>query len=126
LNSVSESSSNSDVQTKMMMMLMETFSKLSPVLVDKTSDKKSDWPKFLGDPKKFRAWYLSIMAQVSLPPWQELYDSTLNEVVPVTSNTALNGKLYAKLLVSLEGSALQKALFPANILGLMVYCYFMS
>jgi hypothetical protein len=47
------------------------------------------------------------MAQVSLPPCQELYDSMLNDVVNMTSNTVLNGKLYAKLLVSLEGSALQ-------------------
>jgi hypothetical protein len=106
-SSILESSSNSDVQTKLMMMLMESFSKLSTVLVDKTSDMKSDWPKFSGDSKKFCVWYLAIMAQVSLPPWQELYDSTLNDVVNVTSNTALNGKLYAKPLVSLEGSALQ-------------------
>jgi hypothetical protein len=47
------------------------------------------------------------MAQLSLPPWQELYNSTLNDTVQVTSNTVLNGKLYAKLLVSLEGPALQ-------------------
>jgi hypothetical protein len=66
LNSVLESSSSSDVQTKMMMMLTETFSKLSMVFVDKTSDTKSDWPKFSGDPKNFRAWYLAIVAQVSL------------------------------------------------------------
>jgi hypothetical protein len=59
-------------------------------IVDKMSDVKSDWPKFLGDSKKFRAWYLAIMAQVSLPPWQELYDSTLNDVVNMTSNTVLN------------------------------------
>jgi hypothetical protein len=107
LSSVLESSSDSDVQTNLMMMLTESFSKLSTVLVDKTSDMKSDWPKFLGDSKKFRAWYLAIMAQVSLPPWQELYDSMLNDVVNVTSNTVLKGKLYAKLLVFLEGSALQ-------------------
>jgi hypothetical protein len=101
------SSSSTDVQTQMMMMLTESFSKLSTILVDKTSDMKSDWPKFSGDSKKFRAWYLAIMAQFSLPPWQELYDSMLNDIVQATSNTALNGKLYAKLLVSLEGSALQ-------------------
>jgi hypothetical protein len=68
----SKSPPNKDVQTQMMMMLTETFSKLSTVLVDKTSDTKSDWPKFSGDSKKFWAWYLAIMAQVSLPPWQEL------------------------------------------------------
>lgn len=47
------------------------------------------------------------MAQLSLSPWQELYDSTLNDIISVTSNMTQNGKLYAKLLVSLEGSALQ-------------------
>jgi hypothetical protein len=100
-------SPTNDVQTQMMMMLTETFSKLSTVLVDKTYDTKSDWPKFSGDSKKDRSWYLAIMAQVSLPPWQELYEPTMNDVVSATSNATLNGKLYAKPLVSLEGSALQ-------------------
>jgi hypothetical protein len=100
-------SPTNDVQTQMMLMLTETFSKLSTALVDKTSDMKSDWPKFSGDSKRFRAWYLTIMAQISLPPWQELYDPTMNDVVSATSNATLNGKLYAKLLVSLEDSALQ-------------------
>jgi hypothetical protein len=57
-------------------MLMEPFSKLSMVLVDKNIDTKLEWPKFLGDSKKFCAWYLSIMAQSSLSPQQELYDPT--------------------------------------------------
>jgi transcriptional regulator CtsR len=47
------------------------------------------------------------MAQLSLFPWQELYDPVSNDIVQTTSNTTLNGKLYAKLLVSLEGQALQ-------------------
>jgi hypothetical protein len=47
------------------------------------------------------------MAQLSIPPWQDLYDATTNNVVETTTNTTLNGKLYAKLLVSLEGQALQ-------------------
>jgi hypothetical protein len=38
------------------------------------------------------------MAQPYLPPWQELYDITSNDVVDTTSNTTLNGKLHAKLL----------------------------
>ena len=42
-------SPTTDVQTQMMLMLTETFSKLSTALVDKTSDTKSDWPKFSGD-----------------------------------------------------------------------------
>jgi hypothetical protein len=108
-------SPTNDVQTQMMLMLTETFSKLSTALVDKTSDMKSDWPKFSGDSKKFRACYLAIMAQVSLPPWQELYDPTMNDVVSTTSNAMLNGKLYAKLLVSLEGSALQSIVSRKHI-----------
>jgi hypothetical protein len=60
------------------MMLNDTFSKLSTVIADsKSSETKSDYPKFIGDSKKFFAWYLAIMAQLSLSPWQELYDSTL-------------------------------------------------
>jgi hypothetical protein len=55
------------------------------------------------------------MAQVSLPPWQELYDPTTNDVVSTTSNVTLNGKLYAKLLVSLEGSALQSIVSRKHI-----------
>jgi hypothetical protein len=102
------SSSPQDFQAQMMMMLNDTFSKLSTVIVDsKSVDTKSDWPKFSGDSKKFKAWYLAILAQLSLPPWQDLYDSISNDIVLTTSNTTLNGKLYAKLLVSLEGQALQ-------------------
>jgi hypothetical protein len=47
------------------------------------------------------------MAQLSLLPWVELYDSVANAVISSTQNTILNGKLYAKLLVSLEGLAFQ-------------------
>jgi hypothetical protein len=50
---------------------------------------------------------MAIMSQISLSPWQELYDSTTNEPVSTTTNTQLNAKLYAKLLVSLDGSAFQ-------------------
>jgi hypothetical protein len=106
-SSCSRSSSSTDAQTQMMMMLTESFTKLSTVLVDKTSDRKSDWPKFSGDYKKFLAWYLAIMAQLSLSPRQELYDSMVNDIISSTCNIILNGTLYAKLLVSLEGLALQ-------------------
>jgi len=41
-----------DVNSQMLMMLTESFSKLSTVLSEK-SDTKSDWPKFSGDGKKF-------------------------------------------------------------------------
>jgi hypothetical protein len=46
------------------------------------------------------------MALLSLAPWTELYDSSHN-VVSTALNTSLNGKLYAKLLIVLEGVALQ-------------------
>jgi hypothetical protein len=47
------------------------------------------------------------MAQLTLSPWQKLYDSASNDIVQTTTNAILNGKLYAKLLISLEGQALQ-------------------
>ncbi len=53
--SLSESSSSvaPDVQTQMMFMLTESFSKLSTVLVDKQGDTKTEWPKFAGDSKVY-------------------------------------------------------------------------
>jgi len=98
---------NMDPQTKMMMMLTETFAKLTTTLSDKKDDTKSDWPKFSGDQKKFRPWYMAIMSQISLSPWRELYNPSTCEPVQTTTNTQLNAKLYAKLIVSLEGSAFQ-------------------
>ncbi len=109
------SSSSTDMQTQIMYMLTESFSKLSTVLLEKSSDTKSDWPKFSGDVKKFRSWYLAIIAQLSLPPWQELYDSSRYDIVSSTSNTALNGKLYAKLLLSLEGIASQNIISHTHL-----------
>jgi hypothetical protein len=98
----------------MMLMLTESFSKLSNVLVDKP-ESKNEWPKYSGDPKKFRAWYLSIMAQMSLSPWKELYDNVSNTIVPSTSNTLLNEKLYAKLITCLEGQALHDIVSRAHL-----------
>jgi hypothetical protein len=49
------------------------------------------------------------MAQLSLPPWVEFYDSSKNDVILTTTNTVLNEKLYSKLLLALEGTALQSA-----------------
>ncbi len=98
---------NMDPQTKMMLMLTETFAKLSNTLSDKKEETESEWPKFSGDQKKFRTWYMAIMSQISLPPWQDLYDPTTHDVVKTTTNTQLNAKLYAKLIVSLEGSVFQ-------------------
>jgi hypothetical protein len=41
-----------DPQTQIMMMLTVSFSKLTIDLGDKTVDLKSEWPCFLGNPKK--------------------------------------------------------------------------
>jgi len=58
----SNSSSNppQDLHSQMLSLLTETFSKLTTG----ASESKSEWPKFNGDSKKFRAWYLAIMAQL--------------------------------------------------------------
>ncbi len=113
LGGIPSSSISNDFQTQMLSLLNDTFSKLTTVITDssvKSPDAKSDWIKFAGDPKKFRSWYLAVMAQLSIAPWQELYDSSMNSVVKNTTNTALNGKLYAKVIAALEGSALQHML----------------
>jgi hypothetical protein len=82
-----------DTQNQVMMMLAESFSKLSTLMVqDKsTNDLKYEWPKFLGDTKSFKAWYLAILAHLSLPPWKDLYDASKKDFVKTTSNTLLNG-----------------------------------
>ena len=84
-------------------LLNETFTKLSTVLSESKNDAKSEWPKFSGDISKFRDWYLAIMAQISLPPWNVLYDPIKNDIVESTSNSQLNSKLYA----CLEGQAMK-------------------
>jgi hypothetical protein len=105
---VSSALLDQDVQSQMLAMLTDSPSKLSSVLSEK-SDSKSDWPKFSGDTKMFCSWYLAIMAQLSLPPWLELYDTTRNDIKPTTTNATLNGNFYSKLLLALEGSALQSS-----------------
>jgi hypothetical protein len=118
-------SSPQDFQTQMMQMMTDTLSKLSTVVVEgKSTYTKMDWPKFSGDPKTFKAWYFAILAQLSISPWQELYDSSTNDIVPTTSHTSLNGKLYAKLLVSLEGQALQSIVLCTHLRanGLLLLC----
>jgi hypothetical protein len=90
-----------DSNQQVMIMLAESFSKLSSFIIqDKGSETKYDWPKFSGDTKTFKAWYLAILAQ-------DLYDSSTKDIVKSTMNVALNGKLYAKLITCLDGSALQ-------------------
>jgi hypothetical protein len=53
----------SDIHSQMMLMMAESFSKLSMVLVETKNDSKSDWPKFSGEMKNIRDWYLSIMTK---------------------------------------------------------------
>jgi hypothetical protein len=98
-------SSSQDIQTQMMILMTESFSKLSAVFLEGKHDTKSEWPKFNGDAKRFRSWYLGVLTQLSLPPWQELYNSVTHDVVQDTQNATLNGKLYPKVLLALEGSA---------------------
>jgi len=96
--------SSHDMQQKMMLLMTESFNKLSTVFSEGKQETKAEWPKFSGDSKKFRAWYLGILTQLSLPPWQELYDSIRHDVVDSTQNASLNGKLYSKIILALEGS----------------------
>jgi hypothetical protein len=110
-------STSVDFQVQMMTMLNETFNKLSTVLSDKGTDMKGDWPKFSGDSKKFRSWYLAILAQLSIPPLLDLYNASTNDVVSSTTNTSLNGKLYAKLLVCLESQVLQNMVSRKHVRG---------
>jgi len=115
-------SNPADIQTQMLAVLNDTFSKLSSVISDtssilqdtksaisesKSSEAKTEWMKFSGDPKKFRQWYLSIMAPLSIAPWHPLYNSSTNSVVTTTANATLNGKLYAKVIGALEGTILR-------------------
>jgi hypothetical protein len=103
--STSSDTSFHDTQQKMMLMMTESFNKLSTAFSEGKQEVKAEWPKFSGDSNKFRAWYLGIMTQMSLPPWQELYDPIKHDVVNTTQNVMLNGKLYSKIILALEGSA---------------------
>jgi hypothetical protein len=103
----SASLSNDAFQAQMLQLLSDTFSKLSTAITASKNDSKLEWPKFSGEVSKFKEWYLAIMAQLSLPPWTTLYDPIKNDIVQSTSNSQLNGKLYTKLLVCLEGQAIK-------------------
>jgi hypothetical protein len=102
---VSNPISSPDLQQQMMMMMTESFTKLSTALTDSKQDVKAEWPKFGGDSRNFRSWYLGIMTQLSLPPWQALYDPFRQDVVITTQNSSLNAKLYSKIILALEGAA---------------------
>ena len=107
--------SNDVFQAQMLQLLNETFSKLLTTITDSKQETKSDWPKFTGEVSKFKDWYLAIMSQLSLPPWSSLYDPVKNDIVLITQNTQLNGKLYAKLLVCLEGQAIKNMISQKHL-----------
>jgi hypothetical protein len=96
-----------DVQMQMLAMMAESLSKLSTVFSEKPNETKAEWPKFGGDPMKFKAWYQAIIAQMSLHPWNEFYDSSNHNIAVSMTISTVNGKLYSKLLLALEGTALQ-------------------
>jgi len=85
--------------------MTESFSKLSTAFSEGKNETKSEWPKFSRDRKKFCSWYLGIMMQISPPPWLDLYDSSKHDIITSTGNSTLNGKLYSKIILALEGQA---------------------
>jgi hypothetical protein len=93
---LASTNSSQDLQTQMMLLMTESFSKLSTAFSEGKHETKSEWPKFNGDAKRFRSWYLGIMTQISLPPWQEFYDSVTHDIVSTMSNSSI---------LALEGSA---------------------
>jgi len=99
---------SSSTTDQVLLLLTDSFTKMANALTEKSVDTKAEWPKFGGDGKKFKAWYLAIITQLSIAPWREFYDQIKNDVVTVTTNTTLNEKLYSKLILALEGTALQQ------------------
>lgn len=55
------------------------------------------------------------MAQLSLQPWKELYNISTNNILDKTTNDVLNGKLYSKLHLSLEGQPLQDVITRTHL-----------
>jgi hypothetical protein len=91
---------------QVLLLLTDSFSKVATALTEKQTDSKAERPKFSGDSKKFCSWYLAIMMQLSITPWRDLYDSSNDDVVASTTNTTLNEKLYSKIILALDGTAL--------------------
>jgi hypothetical protein len=114
-----------DFQAQMLTLLNNTFAQLTTVITEtktaigesKHSDSKSEWSKFSGDTRKFRHWYLGIMSQISISPWTEMYDASNNNVVKTTTNSVLNGKLYAKVIAALEGQPFQHMVARPHLRG---------
>jgi hypothetical protein len=97
----------SSTTDQILLLLTDSFTKMANALTEKSGDTKAEWPKFGGDGKKFKAWYLGIMTQLSIAQWREFFDQSKNDVVVSTTNTTLNEKSYSNLILALEGTALQ-------------------
>jgi hypothetical protein len=57
------------------------------------------------------------MSQISISPWTDMYDADTNSVVKTTTNSILNGKLYAKVIGVLEGQAFQHMITCPHLWG---------
>jgi len=57
------------------------------------------------------------MSQISISPWTEMYDASNNNVVKTTTNSVLNGKLYAKVIAALEGQPFQHMVARPHLRG---------
>jgi hypothetical protein len=90
-STVSGLNPSTDPHGHLMVMMTEAFSKLTTVFTEtKSSEMKSEWPTFDGTKTKFRSWYLTILSQVSVSPWNGLYNTTTNDLVTTTTNSSLN------------------------------------
>ncbi len=92
------------------------------VISEKSSETKSDWPKFSGNTKNFWHWYLAIIAQLSLSPWNEFYNPVTNMMIHSTGNTKLMKNYMPSFFSVLRGKYL-KTWCQENIFVQMVYFY---
>ncbi len=66
----------------MMLIMTEVFLNLIAVFTEtKNTDLKADWPIVDGTKNKLGSWYLTILSQVTVPPWSELYDTMSNDLM---------------------------------------------
>lgn len=77
VNITSNLSSSTD---QVLLLFTNSFTKMANALTEKNTDSKAEWPKYSGDKKMFRSWYLAIMTQLSIAPWRDLYDPSKNEL----------------------------------------------
>jgi hypothetical protein len=106
VSSVNITSNLSSSTDQVLLLLTNLFTKMANALTEKNTDSKAEWPKYSGDKKMFRSWYLAIMTQLSIAPWRDLYDPLNNDVVLSTTNVFLNEKLYSKLILATFRSSL--------------------